>query len=173
LKLEIGEKQKLAQAEARVNQNTLQLINSMNKFSSTAVDAVNALSADAVKLQSRNFEKLPAFAPQQQQQLGLEKLQADLSAAYQRARDVAEAFNQEAGKRKTEAENQKASLEAQMAGFMQKVETHTADLAKNFGPIQASLQDLAHKMSSLKPEEVEKRLRSIEGALKNFGAVTF
>jgi hypothetical protein len=173
LKLEIGEKQKLAQAEARVNQNTLQLINSMNKFSSTAVDAVNALSADAVKLQSRNFEKLPAFAPQQQQQLGLEKLQADLSAAYQRARDVAEAFNQEAGKRKTEAENQKASLEVQMAGFMQKVETHTADLAKNFAPIQASLQDLAHKMSSLKPEEVEKRLRSIEGALKNFGAVTF
>ncbi len=174
LKLEISEKQKLAQAEMRAVQNTMQLISSMDKFSTTAVDAVNALSTDAVKLQYRSFDRMPTFAPQQQQQqVGLAGLQNELQAAYQKAADVASAFNTEAENRRLAAENEKSQREAEMLAFAQRFEQNTTDLVKQFEPIQDALKKLVSQMHSLNPEAVEKRLETIQNSLKNFGAVTF
>ena len=54
---------KLADAERQANANTLKLIQSMDKFNTTAVTAVNADSLEALQLQSRRFDTFPTYRP--------------------------------------------------------------------------------------------------------------
>lgn len=54
---------KLADAERQANANTLKLIQSMDKFKTTAITAVNADSLEALQLRSRRFDTLPTYRP--------------------------------------------------------------------------------------------------------------
>lgn len=53
----------LAQAERSANDATQKMILSMDKFKSNAVGVVNALSTDALKLRTRQFDTMPTFKP--------------------------------------------------------------------------------------------------------------
>lgn len=59
---------RLADAEQRANQKTLQLIQSMDKFKSSAQAAIDANSTDALKLRYRQFQPLPTYTPVTNQQ---------------------------------------------------------------------------------------------------------
>lgn len=54
---------KLADAERQANANTLKLIQSMDKFKTTAITAVNADSMEALQLRSRRFDVFPTYRP--------------------------------------------------------------------------------------------------------------
>ena len=103
----------LAAAERRANDSTLKLILSMDKFRVTALDAVDANSVEAMKLQSRTFEKLPDYRPMMQSQKTAEAEKAGLVEGYQRNDDVIKVFQEVLESVRLANESQKTNLESQ------------------------------------------------------------
>lgn len=99
---------KLSEAERRANEKTFELLRSMDKSSTTAVDAVDATSLDAVKLQSRSFSEMPQMNFAQNAENDLGSAQQELRQIYEKAARIADAFIKEGeNRKKTEAESQK------------------------------------------------------------------
>lgn len=112
-KIRVKRANDLADAERRANDGTLKLIRSMDKFKATALDAVDANSADALKLQSRTFEKLPDYRPMMQSQKTADAEKSGLVEGYQRNDEVIKVFQDVLESVRVANESQKANLESQ------------------------------------------------------------
>lgn len=112
-KIRVKRANELAAAERRANDSTMKLIRSMDKFKVTALDAVDANSLEAMKLQSRTFEKLPDYHPMMQSQKTAEAEKAGLAEGYQRNDDVIKVFQDVLESIRLANESQKTNLESQ------------------------------------------------------------
>lgn len=127
---DINSKKSLAEAEKQANSKTLELIRSFGKFSSTASEAVDAFSVDAVKLQSRRFAAVPKFEQRQTAQAGLQGAQSKLSELYAKMSQLAESFRQMADSRRQQTESQRNSLNAEFENYMTSVVESSQKAAK-------------------------------------------
>ena len=118
---EIKAKQKLANAERRANENTVQLIRSMDKFKETTVTAVKANSLEAQKLQSRRFETVTKVPLVTTAQTGLGESQQKLDDGYKRLNDVIKAYQEEAAARESEAAAELKKLNAQAIAMVNQI----------------------------------------------------
>lgn len=125
---EIELRNRLAQSEYKANKRTLELIQSMDKFKTTAQDAIEANSVDAVKLQARSFSALPKFTPATTAQNDLSSAQASVRASYEKLAQLAESMRQQAAARE---QQEKQRLDAQNAA-MEKNLSHWEDVQKHW-----------------------------------------
>lgn len=118
---EIKAKQKLANAERRANENTVQLIRSMDKFKETTVTAVKANSLEAQKLQSRRFETVTKVPLVTTAQTGLGESQQKLDDGYKRLGDLIKSYQEEAAARESEAAAELKKLNAQAIAMVNQI----------------------------------------------------
>ncbi len=97
---------KMADAERSANESTLKLIQSMDKFKSYAMNAVSAGSTEAIKLQSRRFDRLPNFQPVTTQQSQYENHAAQMKSWYEKTAESLKTALKESSERAT-AEKEK------------------------------------------------------------------
>lgn len=130
LQEEINYKKELAQAEAQANQRTLELIRSMDKYQSTAVQAVQAGSADAARLQSRRFAAMPDAKSlmSTSSQSGLAQSQEKLDQLYRNMAEASLRFAEIAKQEKERAEKQKGLLENNLKGVMERTESYLQEI---------------------------------------------
>lgn len=119
---------KLSEAERRANEKTFELLRSMDKSSTTAVDAVDATSLDAVKLQSRSFSEMPQMNFSQNAENDLGSAQQEMRQIYERAAKIADAFIKEAEARKKEELDVANSLKQDIKTVTEQVETKIKEL---------------------------------------------
>ena len=149
MQLEIKAKQKLANAEKRANENTLQLIKSMDKFKATTVTAVSARSMEAQKLQSRSFTTPAKVQPVTTAQQGLGQSQKELSDRYTRLTQMIDAYQREARAREDDAKEELKRLN------------------------KAAL-DIVHQIASaFDADKLAVPLKSLEKMVKNIGVVSY
>ena len=124
--ISIDSKKKLAEAEKSANENTLKLISSMDKFNATSSTAVEALSSEAVTLQSRAYSALPAFVADSSAQYGLQSEQGKLRELYEKMAQLADTFKKEADSRRGSQEQQRSDFAAKFEEFMTKQQEYAA-----------------------------------------------
>ena len=128
--ISIDSKKKLAEAEKSANENTLKLISSMDKFNATSSTAVEALSTEAIQLQSRAYTALPALSSGNSAQMSLQSEQEKQRQLYEKLAALAEAFKKEADSRRGSQEQQRSDLAAKFDEFMTKQQEAAAQQEK-------------------------------------------
>lgn len=151
---EIELRNRLAQSEYEANKRTVELIQSMDKFKTTAQDAIEANSVDAVKLQARSFSALPKFTPATTAQNDLSSAQASVRASYERLAQLAESMRQQAAARE---QQEKQRLDAQNAA-MEKNLSRWEDVQKHW------LEQM--EVLNKKQEELAKTLKERLGIME-------
>jgi hypothetical protein len=100
---------RLAEAERRANASTLKMILSLDKFRASTTAMVFASSVQAVRLQSRRFDKIPTFNPlntqQQREQQGIIELQNIMKNFVARTKEALRISNDKAKADKTKYDN--------------------------------------------------------------------
>lgn len=167
---EINQKNKLAQAEKSANENTLKLIQSMDKFSATSMTAIDANSLQALELQSRQFSALPSYNPSTQAQTGLGSSQAELSALYENQMKILEEYQKKAEERQVQEENRRAGIETRMnesfeniASTMQTAENELKNLAEKMAD---AAKLIAERLNGEEPSEDQSGSKKIVSKLQ-------
>lgn len=153
VQLEIDNRKKLADAENRANENTVKLIQTFSKFNVTSAEAVDALSIDAIKLQSRSYAAVPEFRPVTSGSVGLQGAQEKERALYEKMAQLAETFKQTAQSRQLAAEGQKSKYEEELKNFM-------AEQNKNAKELEKTINNEIEKILK-KGEEIQQRLGTL------------
>ena len=171
---EINYKKELAQAEAQANQRTLELIRSMDKYRSTAVQAVQAGSADAARLQSRRFANMPNAKDlmSTSSKSGLSQSQAKLDSLYQKMEQMASAFAERAEKEKKDAEANKSLLEKELKDRIDKTETA---IRANEERLRKSLEEIPQAVAAAlnDPAGMNAILKNIDAHIAGISTVTY
>lgn len=147
LQEEIKAKQKLAQAEKRANDNTVRLIQSMDKFKATTASAVNAYSLEAQQLQSRKFVTPAKVQPVTVAQSGLGNSQNQLNTLYQQLAAMTTAYQTEAAQREAHAQEQRDRLNNGIDDFLSRNERITQDLEKRMKALADTLHSTAETIA--------------------------
>lgn len=100
----------------------MKLIQSMDKYNSTTVKAVEVRSVDALELQSRQFTAMPKINPQTNAQYGLGQSQAKLDKLYADAARLANAFQKWADREQAGAQVRKDTLNKELMIVIQSTE---------------------------------------------------
>lgn len=174
LQEEINYKKELAQAEAQANQRTLELIRSMDKYQSTAVQAVQAGSADAARLQSRRFAAMPDAKDliSTSSQSGLSQSQAKLDQLYRNMAEVSRDFAEIAKQEKERAENQKNLLETHLKNVMERTEIYLQELEeRNKNQNKDMLDNVKNMVGESSP--IYKLLDKMNSSVSNVSTVAY
>lgn len=142
----------LAEAERHANEKTLELLRSMDKLGETAVDAVDANSLDAVKLQNRSFMDMPKmnFSQNAENDLGL--AQRDLQKIYNDAAKIADAFTKAGEERKkADTETQKVQ-EERILNVFKEVQSRITELDQQY---KKERDDIFNKMQEYEKKSAE------------------
>jgi TP901 family phage tail tape measure protein len=145
---------RLAKSEYEANKRTVELIQSMDKFKTTAQDAIEANSVDAVKLQARAFTAMPKFTPATTAQNDLSSAQSSVRASYEKLAQLAESMRQQAAARE---QQEKQRLDAQ-----------NAEMEKNLSSWEDVQKHWLKQMEVLdkKQEELAKALKERLGVME-------
>ena len=164
---EIEVKKRLADSEAKANRNTLKLIQSMDKFKSTALDAVDANSVEAVKLQARAFSAMPKFTPSTTAQSSYAASEANLQKAYAQMAQMAESMRVQAEERQRQEQERLKNQQAQMEAYMAKTAEVMAHWQKSMAELDKKQQAMAEKLQKAlgSLEENSKKTADNTGAL--------
>ena len=133
---------RLAQSEREANARTLELIQSMDKFKSTAIDAVEANSVEALKLRARSFSAMPKFTPATGAQSYLSSAQASVRASYEKLAQLAETMRQQAAAREQQEQQRLDKQNATMQAHL----THLEEVQDHW---QKQMQYLNEEMKKL------------------------
>lgn len=150
--IEIERYKRLSEAERHANEKTLDLIRSMDKLGETAVDAVDANSVNAVKLQSRSFMEMPKMNFAQNAENDLGSAQQELRNIYQSAAELADAFMKEAEARKKTDEATQKGLEERILKTFELVQARIKNLDKEY---QDQQKDIFSKMQEYEQKSAE------------------
>ena len=149
---EIERYNQLAHAEREANRKTLDLIRNMDKLGETAVDAVDAYSTEAVKLQSRSFIEMPKVNFSQNAENDLGTAQQGLREIYANAARIAEAFMKEGERRKTADEATQKGLEERILKTFELVQQRIKDLNTEY---DNERKDIFNKMQEYEQKSAE------------------
>lgn len=152
LQIEIDTRKRLADAEKRANENTIKLINSINKFKEASV-GVDAFSIEAVQLRSRRYEKMPEFTPVSTASAGLQSSQEKERALYEKLSQLAEVFRTTAEYRQGQSEGQRGKYEEELKSFMAEQSKNAKDLENT---INTKIKEILKK-----GEEIQQRLGTL------------
>jgi len=174
LQEEIKAKQKLAQAEKRANDNTVKLIQSMDKFKATTASAVNAYSLEAQQLQSRKFVTPAKVQPVTVAQSGLGNSQNQLNTLYQQLAAMTTAYQNQAAQREAQAQQQRNQLNKNMEKFMDNNEKLLEKLDANTERMHNALLKLAEAMGKgMDMSKLAAPLKNLEKTVGSLGVVTY
>lgn len=169
---ELDAKKRLAESEAEANRNTLQLIQSMDKFKTTAQDAVDANSVDAVKLQYRAFAAMPNFTPSTTAQNSYAAAEADLQKAYAKMAQIAEQMRLKAEERQRQEQarldNQRKAMEISITRIGE-VMTHWQDSINKLDKQQAELAKKLEEALKKVEENTQKAAEAMTKTADNTG----
>lgn len=144
--------QKNSNAERRANEKTLDLLRSMDKLGETAVDAVDANSLDAVKLQNRSFMDMPKMNFSQNAENDLGSAQRDLQKIYNDAAKIADAFTKAGEERKkADTETQKVR-EERILNVFKEVQSRITELDQQY---KKEWDDIFNKMQEYEKKSAE------------------
>ena len=145
-KIEIDRYKQLAEAERHANEKTLELLRSMDKLSETAVDAVDATSLDAVKLQSRSFMEMPKMNFAQNAENDLGSAQQELRKIYETAARIADAYIKEGESRKQGEEDRAKSQEQLIKSTIELLEKSAKRIQEKYEKQQKKAVEQAGKL---------------------------
>lgn len=128
----MASQQRLADAEKRANEETIKLIQSMDKFKSWSVQGFDARSMDSLKLQTRQFDTLPQITPLQTQQNSMQEQNKNLAKSLQDMVSQLAARNDQNKKdllatQKSQQDNMNLIME-KTEPYLDKIEKHTKSL---------------------------------------------
>lgn len=142
----------LTEAERHANEKTLELLRSMDKLGETAVDAVDANSLNAVKLQSRSFMEMPKMNFSQNAANDLGSAQQELRKIYNDAAKIVEAFTKAAEDRKRDDEKTQTGLEERILKTFELVQERIKNLDKEY---QDQQKDIFNKIQEYEQKSAE------------------
>lgn len=170
---EINAKQKLADAERRANENTLRLIQSMDKFTATTVDAVSATSTEAQRLQSRGFFGLTNARPATTAQQGIGQSQRELDARYKALVDLIKAYQSQAESLQNAAETQRRNIDTNFEEWAKKIQEDRKSAESYLKTLAEGMVKAAEEIGrTLKDDKSAKDLKTISDHVKDIAKIS-